>query len=194
MKYAQSNRVLSLVGCFPFLFMMVCFITMAGASDIPKAQLPAAITSLGQSPDAFTVNVLAKRAKLTLDYNSLLPAKDVSHYKTLFITVGASLKGFGSAGVNLDTEIKRGEEIIKTAKENSVFLVIAHTGGEGRREQMSNKLLDKVADKADYLLVLEDGNKDGYFTKLSEKHNIPLTLINTTFKVQDVLKDMFSAQ
>ena len=165
-----------------------------GASDIPKAQLPAAITSLGQSPDAYTLNVLAKRAKLKIDYNSLLPVKDVPHYKTLFMTVGASLKGFGSAGVNLDTEIKRGQEIIKTANENDVFLVIAHTGGEGRREQMSDKLLDKVAGKADYLIVLEDGNKDGYFTDVASENKIPLKLIGNIFEVQTVLKEMFSAQ
>ena len=193
MKTLQWRKSLGLVVFLSFVITL-SFALPIGASDIPKAQLPAAITSLGQSPDAFTVNVLAKRAKLTLDYNRLLPAKDVSHYKTLLMAVGASLKGFGSAGINLDTEISRGKAIVKTAKENNVFLVIVHTGGEGRREQMSNKLLDKVADKADYLLVLEDGNKDGYFTKLSEKHNIPLTLIKTTFKVQDVLKEMFSGQ
>ena len=193
MKMLKWHGSMGLALCFTFII-TVSLALPTGASDIPKAQLPAAITSLGQSPDAFTVNVLAKRAKLKIDYNSLLPAKEVSHYKTLFMTVGASLKGFGSAGVNLDTEIKRGEEIIKAARQSKVFLVIAHTGGEGRREQMSNKLLDKVAEKADYLIVLEDGNKDGYFTNVASKNKIPLKLIGNIFEIQTVLKEMFSAQ
>lgn len=193
MEIRQWLKRLSFIFCISAILVAESVCTLA-ASDIPKAQLPAAITSLGQSPDAFTVNVLAKRAKLTIDYNSLLPAKDVSNYKTLVMTVGASLKGFGSAGVNLDTEIKRGEEIIKTARQNKVFLVIAHTGGEGRREQMSDKLLDKVAGKADYLIVLEDGNKDGYFTKVASENKIPLKLIGNIFEIQTVLKEMFSAQ
>lgn len=193
MEIRQWLKRLSFIFCISAILVAESVCTLA-ASDIPKAQLPAAITSLGQSPDAFTVNVLAKRAKLTIDYNSLLPAKDVSSYKTLVMTVGASLKGFGSAGVNLDTEIKRGEEIIKTARQNKVFLVIAHTGGEGRREQMSDKLLDKVAGKADYLIVLEDGNKDGYFTKVASENKIPLKLIGNIFEIQTVLKEMFSAQ
>jgi len=190
MKMLKWHGSMGLALCFTFII-TVSLALPIGASDIPKAQLPAAITSLGQSPDAFTVNVLAKRAKLTIDYNSLLPAKDVSNYKTLFMTVGASLKGFGSAGVNLDTEIKRGEEIIKAARQNKVFLVIAHTGGEGRREQMSNKLLDKVADQGDYLIVLEGGNKDGYFTDVAKKSNIPLKIIKTLFEIQSVLEEMF---
>ena len=193
MNIRQWSKRLSLILCISAMLVAGSVWTL-GASDIPKAQLPAAITSLGQSPDAYTLNVLAKRAKIKIDYNSLLPVKDVPHYKTLFMTVGASLKGFGSAGVNLDTEIKRGQEIIKTANENDVFLVIAHTGGEGRREQMSDKLLDKVAGKADYLIVLEDGNKDGYFTDVASENKIPLKLIGNIFEIQTVLKEMFSAQ
>ena len=183
----------SLVVCLSFVITLSLALP-AVASDIPKAPLPAVITSLGQSPDAYATSVLAKRAKLTLDYDNFLPAKEVSKYKTLLLAVGASLKGFGSAGVNLDTEFKRGKEIVEAAKENSVFLVILHIGGEGRREQMSNKLLDAVAHQGDYLLVLEDGNKDGYFTEVSEKNNIPLTILENPFKIQDSLKELFSGE
>lgn len=183
----------SLVVCLSFII-AVSFVVPARASDIPKAPLPAVITSLGQSPDAYTASLLAKRAKLTIDYDNLMPAKEVSKYKTLIMAVGASLKGFGSAGINLDTELKRGKEIVKAAKENNVFLVILHIGGEGRREQMSNKLLDTVAHQGDFLLVLEDGNQDGYFTEVSKKNNIPLTILENPFKIQDSLKEMFSGE
>lgn len=166
----------------------------AHAAPAPKAQLPGAITSLGQSPDGYTLSTLAKRSNVTLDYSSLLPPKDAVKYKTLFIVVGASLKGFGSAGINLDSEMARGKEFVKIAKEKKIFTVVVHIGGEGRRESMSNMLLDTVTGQADYLIVLEAGNADGYFTKLSDEKKIPLTLVKNVLDVQHVLKEMFSVK
>jgi hypothetical protein len=170
------------------------FMALAQTTPVPKAQLPGVITSLGQSPDGYTLSTLAKRSKVTLDYSSLLPPKDVAKYKTVFIAVGASLKGFGSAGINLDSEISRGKELVKIAKEKKIFTVVAHTGGEGRRESMSNMLLDAVAGQADHLIVLEAGNEDGYFTNLSKEKKIPLTLVKNVLDVQNVLKEMFSVK
>jgi hypothetical protein len=42
-----------------------------------------------------------------------------------------------------------------------------------------------------YLIVREDGNKDGLFTKLADRHKIPLTLIKATPEMSDVLKALF---
>lgn len=193
MKPLRWHKALSLAVCFS-LGGVIFLASGLIASEIPRAELPAVITSLGQSPDAYVASVLAKRAKVKIHYESLLSPKSVSKYRTLLLAVGASLKGFGSAGVNLDTELKRGREIVKAAKENNVFLIILHTGGEGRREQMSNKLLDGVADQAQYLLVLEDGNKDEYFTKLSKDKNIPLKLVDSVLEVQDIFKQMFKGE
>ena len=88
----------------------------AVAADIPKIASPVLFTSLGQSPDAKTFSILAGRAKLQGEYSTLATGKEVGASKTVFITVGTSLKGFGSAGVNLDSEIARGEELVKAAK------------------------------------------------------------------------------
>jgi hypothetical protein len=43
-----------------------------------------------------------------------------------------------------------------------------------------------------YLIVREDGNKDGLFTKLSSERKIPLTLIKGTQELSDVFKELFS--
>ncbi|UCF92054.1 MAG: hypothetical protein JSW39_27940 [Desulfobacterales bacterium] len=172
----------------------ISFALGVAASGVVKAQLPAVITSLGQSPDGYTASVLAKRAQLQIEYKNLMPAEEVSNYKTVIMAVGASLKGFGSAGVNLDTELKRGAEIVKACKDQNVLLVIFHTGGEGRREQMSNRLLDTVAAKANYLVVLEESNQDEYFTNVSRENNIPITVVESVIKIQDILKEMFGGQ
>jgi hypothetical protein len=180
--------------CFAVLFITCFTVAATRAAAVPKAQLPGVITSLGQSPDGYTLSTLAKRSKISLDYSSLLAPKDVAKYKTVLIAVGASLKGFGSAGVNLDSEIGRGKELVKIAKEKKIFTVVVHTGGEGRRESMSNMLLDAVAGQADCLIVLEAGNADGYFTKLAGEKKIPLVLVKNVLDVQNVLKEMFSVK
>ena len=178
-----------------FVFWVILVSAAVGvAADIPKLNTPAVITSLGQSPDAYCVSVLAKRAKLSVGFEKLISAENLEGYKTLLMTVGASLKGFGSAGVNLDTEIARGKRIIKTAKDKHIFLVVVHSGGVGRRESMSDKLLNVVAKEADFLLIYKESNKDGYFTDVAKKYNIPIEIVNKVIDMQSVLKEMFLSE
>ena len=174
------------------LFLAVLGLTIApagaGAADIQKLTGPVLYTSLGQSPDAKTFSVLAGRAKMEGEFIPLATAADVGAHKTVFVTVGTSLKGFGSAGVNLDTETGRCEEIVKAAKEGGVYLVLVHIGGEGRRDSITNLLLDKLAPSADAFIVYENGNADGYFTKAAGDR--PLILAPKTLEVVKALEGL----
>ena len=165
---------------------LICASSMAAfAADIPQLKGPVLFTSLGQSPDAKTLSVLAKRAKLDGELILLATADDVAKSKTLFVTVGTSLKGFGSAGVNLDTETKRCEDMVKAAKSNGVYIVLVHIGGEGRRDSMTNLLLEKLAPSADAFLVYANGNADNWFvTNAGQK---PLVLVPKTL---DLVKEL----
>jgi hypothetical protein len=157
----------------------------------PTAQGPLLITSVGQSPDAYLIKVVSDRIKLAHTYDPLAPPGKLEGMKTAILAVGASLKGFGAGGVNLESELARGRELAARAKAAKVHLIVAHVGGEGRREGMSNKLLDAIADQADHLIVWKDGNTDGYFTKLAQQKKIPLTLIDQVPQIADVLKRVF---
>jgi hypothetical protein len=156
------------------------------AGDLPKFETPVLFTSLGQSPDAKTFSVLATRAKMTGEFKPLATAEDVSGVKTAYVTVGTSLKGFGSAGVNLESETARCEEILKAAKAKGVYVVLVHIGGEGRRDSMTNLLLDKLAPEADAFIVYENGNHDGYFNKAAGDR--PLAIVPKTLEVVKVLE------
>jgi hypothetical protein len=160
----------------------------AHAADIPKVKAPVLYTSLGQSPDAKTLSILAARAKLDGTFNTLATAKDVSSTKTAFITVGVSLKGFGSAGVNLDTESARCEEIVKSAKAAGTYLILVHIGGEGRRDSMTNLMLQKLAPDVDAFIVYENGNADGWFNKAAGAK--PLVLVPKAIEVVKVLESL----
>ncbi len=160
----------------------------AFAADFPKIQTPALFTSLGQSPDAKTLSVLAGRAKLAGEYKPLAGVEDVAAAKTVFVTVGTSLKGFGSAGVNLDTEKSRCQDLVKAAKEHGAYLVLVHIGGEGRRDAMTNQLLEELAPHADAFLVYEAGNADGFFNKAAGDK--PLILVPKAIEIAKVLGNL----
>lgn len=52
-----------------------------------------------------------------------------------------------------------------------------HIGGAARRGELSDKFVNAAAPYADYLIVVEEGNKDGAFTKIAEEKNIPMDTI-----------------
>lgn len=170
------------------MLMLVCLPLTAMTAEIPQLKAPVLLTSLGQSPDANTLSVLASRANLDADFETLANEQDVVAYKTVLITVGTSLKGFGSAGVNLDTEVARCGKLVKAAKENGVYIILVHIGGEGRRDNMTNLLLDELAPNADAFLVYDSGNKDEYFNKVAGSK--PLVLVPRTIEVINVLKSI----
>jgi hypothetical protein len=148
--------------------------SIAVAKDPIKAEQPILITSFGQAPDGNTISVLAKRSGITTTYETLAPASRVGDFKSVIVSLGVSLKGFGAAGVNLDTEMARAAEILDTAKAKNIPVIGIHIGGSGRRDQMSNKLIEAYAGKMDMLVVYSDGNKDGVFTDIAKKNDIPI--------------------
>jgi hypothetical protein len=161
------------------------------AADIPRIQQPILLTSLGQSPDVNTVNVLAKRANVPVEYKTFAGAADLSGKKTMLVCVGVSAKGFGAAGVNLDTESARCAELFKAAKENGVYTILLHVGGAVRRDQMTNKLLELAAPNADAIIIFGQGDNDGFFTKAAGDDK-PLVLLPKTINLSEVLAELSS--
>jgi len=159
-------------------------------AELPKLEQPVLVTSLGQAPDGNTITVLAKRSGATLPYETLAAPERVKDFKTVIISYGVSLKGFGAAGVNLDTELARAEEIKKIAKANGIKLIGIHIGGMGRRDQMSNKIIENYAGMCDALIVYKDGNQDGLFTKIAQGNNIPFLEMQKLNLISDALKQM----
>lgn len=179
-----------IIGAFLACVLGLCVSVSAQAADMPKIQQPILLTTLGQAPDVHTVSVLAKRAKVTVDYQNFAKAAELEGKKTMLVVVGVSLKGFGSAGVNLDTESERCAELFKAAKEKGVYTILMHVGGIERRDQMSNKLLELAAPQADAFIVFDQANQDGFFTQAAGDK--PLILLPKTMQLIDVLTDLTS--
>ena len=176
---------------------MVTFFTIALlATTVASAEAqtaftsppPVAITSCGQSPDAYTVSLLSKRVKLEHAFDNMLKPEALKTVKTLVIVTGGSAKGLGEAGIDEKDELARVAQLVAKAKELGVKVLAVHVGGESRRGPLSDKFIDPVVAKADFVLVTEDGNKDGAFTKAAKTRHVPIVIVKQVAEVGPALK------
>ena len=184
------------IGALLVLFFILIQVNYANESEkppLPTCELPLLITTAGQSPGAVTVSVLCKRNKIDSDFLNLVKAEDLTSksYKTLIITMGTSGKGMGAAGIDINDELDRIEKLIEEARKQNMLIIGMHIEGEARRTGHCEKSIDLVAPRVDYLIIRSDGNKDGRFDLIAKESNIPMTIIEGTIELNDLLKGIF---
>jgi hypothetical protein len=121
--------------------------------------------------------------------------KKGSPYKTMIFAIGASLKGMGASGLTVDSELKRLKSLIEYCEKNDIFIIAVHAGGESKRGASGSdneKMIDAVAPFADYIIAVEDSNKDGRFTKITEEKKIPFTQVKYALNIVDLMKKVFN--
>jgi hypothetical protein len=183
-----------LLACTALLaFAATATLAQAKQPALPFCDLPMIVTSCGQSPDAKIVSLLSERISLKHTYNELLKADEMTGFKTLILVVGGSGKGLGAAGIEIPDELARCDKLLAKARAAKMYVIGMHIGGVDRRGPTSTNFLPYAA-KVDYLIVKEDGNEDGYFTKLAAERKIPLYIVKQTMEVADVLKAIFKVK
>lgn len=119
-------------------------------------------------------------------------------YKTVVFVIGYSLKGMGASGLTMSTELKRINDIIDYCAKNKLKMIGIHIEGEPMRGKPGSEfeqIIDAVAPKMHCLIVAEDSNKDGKFTDIAKKGNIPLiTLPKATNDKVTVFKEIFGVK
>ncbi len=149
-----------------------------GEADPALFETPILVTSFGQSADASMMEVMMKKAGVKdYTFNAQASGDMVKNYKTVIIVCGASSKGLGAAGVSEADETARAEQFMAAVKENAPAVILCHLGGSIRRGVLSDKFTDMVLDVAKYMVVVEDANFDGKFSKAANEKNIPLTFL-----------------
>jgi len=185
------------------LFLGLSLISFATEQpSLPKVELPLVVTTCGQSPGALMIWVLCKQIKLPCDRDDLLTAEHLkakaeegNPYKTLIITTGTSMKGMGAAGVDIDFEVARIEAIIEEAKKEGILIIGAHIEGMARRVDATDAAsIATVIPESKLLLIREDSNEDGYFTKAAEEQSIPIITFKETLDLTDVFKQLFNLE
>ena len=184
------------------IFLAASFSGMIGAQTVqsPKASPPILVTSCGQSEGPSSLNTILKRVGVVYDVVPLATVDDlkVKGYKTLIITMGASLKGMGAAGISIDDELKRTAELIDAARKAKITILGAHIEGMKRRAQgaeagdtTDEQSIDTVAPKSDILFVKKEGNSDNRFTIISQAKKIPLVEFEKNMDMVAALEKIF---
>ncbi|MGE5508593.1 MAG: DUF6305 family protein [Chitinophagales bacterium] len=171
---------------------LVLALSGASLAAEPIFSKPALITAIGQSSDAAIVKVmLNNKLKMGMDYKLMAQPADLAGVKTVIMVVGASAKGLGAAGIDLDQEAARTKALLKEAKEKGVKVLFMHTGGESRRGKSSNDLIELVLPSADAAVVVAAGNKDKFISNLAAKRGIPYVEVAKTADAGEAAKGLF---
>lgn len=143
------------------------------------AEEPVLLTSAGQSADYEMVKTMLDKNDIKCEKNSLATSADLDGVKTLMLAVGGSSKGLGAAGIDANGELERVTELVDGAKEKGIIVIAVHVGGEARRGELSDKFIAPSLEKADYAIVVADGDKDGLMKGLAAKAGIPFDEVSS---------------
>ncbi len=156
-----------------------------------SAQEPALLTSAGQSADLNMAKVLLERNKVALKMVPLAGPDDLKDSKSLIIVIGGSTKGLGAAGINAEKESARVDQLIAQANTRRIPIIGMHIGGKARRGDLSDKFIDRVAPKASFLMVVKEGDSDGYFSKMIANQKINARMVEKLADLQELIKAIY---
>jgi len=206
----SKSGIAALLG---LLLFAVAWSPLSAGGETPKADPPVLITSCGQSPGPALLKVIFMKAKLqhqpkAYEINPLAEAADLvrardagTPFGSVIIVMGASLKGMGAAGISIEDELARIEELIQEVRAQNITLIGAHIEGMKRRSQGASagdntdeQSIDAVAPNCDFLIIKREGDEDGRFTTISQNENIPMVVVEKNLDLVDRVKEIFSKQ
>lgn len=152
---------------------------------------PILITSAGQSADVTLAGMLCKKNNIEAKSIAMASPSDLSEIKTLIIVAGFSSKGLGAAGVSREQELNRIKDVIKTAKNKNIKILLMHIGGKSRRGNQSDDFNKLAAEAADYMIVVKQGDEDQFFSNIAKSKNIPLKIVDKISEVGGPLVTVF---
>lgn len=190
--------------------MILCLVFLSPAAGARPGQEatanpPILLTSCGQSPGPAIIKVVLQKLGLPFELDPLASSSSLQKkkesgqpYGSIIIVMGASLKGMGAAGISIDDEIKRINQIIQEARKQGLKVIGAHVEGMKRRAQgaaagdtTDEQSIDAVAPQADILLVNKEGNSDGRFTAIARNKNIPLVEVEKNMDLVEELRKIY---
>jgi len=177
------------------------------AAQSSTFESPAFIASVGQSAGAQQARVLATRAGLEFTFEARPDAGLLEGHRTLIVVLGASTKGLGAAGVDIDSEIAWATELFAKARESGMAIVAMHIEGGTRRGPSSDRVNTTFAPLVDHLIIKgaapdqewteaeeANGNADGLFTEIAAENGLGITYINKTLEAVGALQELFGVE
>ena len=153
------------------------------------------LTTVGQADSNIVSNIFNKAGatgEYTLD--AMLNASDVEEGAVVFLTLGASSKGLGAAGVDEAYEKARAKEFSDAAKEGKFTLILFHVGGTARRGSSSDPIIEAAFPGAAACFVVSSGNEDGFFNGLSTNNNVSLYEVSKSLDLVNLAKGLYGKE
>jgi hypothetical protein len=163
----------------------------APAPAAAKFASPILISSAGQSADVKMVGMMTKRLQLDAKVEMMAKPDQLAGVKTLIVVPGFSSKGLGAAGISQKDEMARVTALLLAADQKKIPILLVHIGGTARRLGQSDAFNEVAAKHAKYMLVVEQGNSDGFFTKLAGGTKTPLELVKKIPDTTQALEKLF---
>ena len=174
------------------MLLVVPFLSVPNVyNEIAAFEQPLLITSAGQNAEVQLAAVLAKRAGLDYALAKLATGPDLENVKTLALVLGASMKGLGAAGLDVEKERERVKALTGDARKKGIPILCLHLGGESRRGQQTDELMAEFLPLARMAIVVKSGNADGFFTRICREKNIPLVEVEKAADALDPLRKAF---
>lgn len=172
------------------LMLALCLPVLAQEAA-PAPELPALLTSVGQSADVSMIKVVMDRLGASYSMNALATPDDIGENKTLILVVGGSSKGLGAAGIDADQELQRVNELIAAAQEAGLYILVMHVGGEARRGELSDKFIAPCFEAANHAIIVSSGDKDGLMAGLVEEKGIVMDVVDTIVDTLTPIQTLF---
>ncbi len=169
------------------LLVVVLIAALASAQGGKIFDAPVVITSDGQSADVTLVSMLFKRANLVAKAVSQAKAGDLDNVKALVVVPGFSSKGLGAAGISREDELKRIKQLLEAAAAKKIPVLMMHIGGKPRRGQQSDDFCKVAAEAANHLIVVKQGDEDGFFSTIAKEAKKPIDVVD---KIADAAKPL----
>ena len=160
---------------------LMVFSSVSLASDV-------VLTPFGQSPDAMMIKVVLKKLGVDARLEKLLEADGLEDETVLITVIAGSSKGLGEAGIDKDAEIARMKAVVEAARASGMKILVMHIGGKGRRGTLTDAFIVEAVPMADKLIVVEGGNYDGLFTRLTEGTDLEILTASSVRETTEPLQ------
>lgn len=166
------------------------------ANTIPSLPQPIGeetvlITSAGQSTDTYLVKDIANKLMI---HNFFMPQAvepDLEGINTVVFVVGFSELGEKLHGISFYEETKRIESLLRNLRENNVTIITVYLGGNHRRNRNTDVLLDMTCKDSEYLIATVPADEDHYLSDLSDRYQVPLTLVRDIKGISEPFASIF---